>query len=589
LAEDPVNPLTPEILTMQTLLVGGLVSIVNAATAFYLWNERRSERFLLFWSVSWAFNAIRWATVYFSLGDPRLAPFLSFQSAAVHFLIVLGCYDLLPGKAWKRPSMVALAGVFALSFTFAGLAAEKPAAMEYARSFALLLFWAASMLWAYRTERLPGYAFAAGTIAVWWAYVGVALFVMGPAIATHVVIPLFNMPLMFSIIVIAYQRSRRELVENQRTLQTLFDSVPTPVVITRPPHGEIERANAAAGQVLGLRPEEAPGRNAVEHGLVIEPHAREAVYAELAQGRSVKGRIIVFQSKGGEPRTIAVNADRIVLASGERYIFTFHDLTDLRRAENAAFESDRARRAAEVALQKERDELAHAQRVTTLGELAASLAHEIGQPLTAILSNAQAARRFQKMDPAHPEVDGALQDIASAARDAGDTIARLRALFRKGETQRSLLDVNTLVEDVSRLMHGTLVRKDVDFFFEPGADVPQIHADSVQLRQVLLNVLVNAEEAIAAASGGAREIHIRTSRTPAGCALVTVRDTGVGVPDADVDRIFSHFVTSKPQGLGMGLAISRTILDAHDGRIWASRGEGPGLTLHIELPAANPG
>jgi PAS domain S-box-containing protein len=576
-------------LALQTLMVGGLLNFACSVMALYLWNERRSERFLLFWALGWCCGGIRWATAYFAVDRPELAPLLSLQSALLSFFFVLGAYDLLPGKPWTRPWIVGLTALADLSFTASGLAWGMPAEMEYARFFTQLVILAGALGRAFVTERLPGYAFAGATIVVWGAYVGIAMAMLGKGVATHVAIPLFNVPLMFGIIVIAYQRSRRQLQENERTLQKIFDTAPTPIVITRPPNGEIERANAIAGQVLGLRPDELAGRHALELALVVGTGAREAVYAELAAGRSVKGRIIEFRREGGEPRTIAVNADRVLLDSGVRNIFSFHDLTELRRAEQAVTESERARRAAEVALQKERDELAHAQRVTTLGELAASLAHEIGQPLTAILSNSQAARRFWKMDPAHLEVGEALEDIATAARDAGDTIGRLRALFRKGETQRSLLDVNTLVGDVLRLMRGTLVRKDVDVFFEPGADVPPVHADSVQLRQVLLNVLVNAEEAITAASSGVREIHIRTSRTSAGCALVIVRDTGVGLPDADVDRIFSHFVTSKPQGLGMGLAISRTILDVHDGRIWASRGEGPGLTLHIELPAANPG
>lgn len=572
---------------MHTLLVGGLLNLANSLIALYLWNERRSERFLLFWSLAWMCGAIRWATSYFAAGNPELVPLLSLQSAVLHFLLVLGSYDLLPGKPWKRPLAVGLTAILILSYTLAGIAFGIPAQMEYARFFTVLLVWAACMLWAYRSERLPGYAFAAGTIGVWGTYVGVGLYVLGKDIAAHVVVPLFNVPVMFSIIVVAYQRSRRDLHENERTLRKIFDTAPTPIIIARPPRGELERANAAAVRNLGLPPDGLAGKTMSEHGLIMDPAARAEIYAELAAGRRVIGRIVEYQRPGDAPRTIAIHAESIFLDRGERYIFSFYDLTELRRAERAVAEAEERRRAAEVALQRERDEMAHAQRVTTLGELAVSLAHEIGQPLTAILANAQAARRLRENNPNDPEVGEAILDIANSAREAGDVIARLRSLFRKGETERALLDVNRLVDDVLRLVRNTLLHDDIHVVLELAGDLPPVQGDAVQLRQVLLNVIMNAREAIAAAAHGRREIHIRTRRTGSGCALA-LSDTGIGLAAAECERIFEHFVTNKPNGVGMGLAISRTIILAHDGRIWATAGADSGLTLNIELPAAGP-
>lgn len=569
---------------MNTLLVGGLLNLANSLIALYLWNERRSERFLLFWALGWMCGAVRWATSHLGAGHPDLAAFLSLQSALLHFLFLLGCYDLLPGKPWKQPAPLGLTAIVILSFTLAGVTLGRPAELEYARFIAVLFVWAACMLWAYHSERLPGYAFAAGTIGLWGAYAGGALAVLGKGIAAHVVVPLFNVPLMFSIIVIAYQRSRRDLQENERTLQKIFDTAPTPIVITRPPHGEVERANPIALQLLGLAPEAVLGKTTSEYGLVIDATGRAEVYAELAAGRPVIGRIVDFQRASGERRTVAINAERIELESGARYIFSFYDLTELRQAQEAVAQAEERRRAAEAALQNEREELAHAQRVTTLGELAVSLAHEIGQPLTAILANAQAARRMREKDPADPEVAEALADIADSAREAGDVIYRLRSLFRKGEAQRSLLDLNRLVDDVLRLVRGTLLHEDILVVLELAQDLPPVRGDPVQLRQVLLNLIMNAREAIGAAVHDRREIHVRTWRTRTGCALA-LSDTGIGVPPSDCERIFDHFVTNKPQGLGMGLAISRTIIQAHEGRIWAEARAGGGLTLNIELPA----
>jgi hypothetical protein len=202
-------------LAVQTLLTGGFISVASVVIALYLWNERRSEIYLMFWSIAWTCNAVRWGTLYLALSEPGLRPLLSFESAAVHFLITLGCFDLLPGKLWRRAWIVAITALVAFAFTFAGLAFQIPTEMEYARSLTLLSFWAASMLVAFRLERLPGYAFAAATIGAWASYVAIALAVLGEEIGTHVVVPLFNVPLTFSIIVIAYQRSRRELLESE--------------------------------------------------------------------------------------------------------------------------------------------------------------------------------------------------------------------------------------------------------------------------------------------------------------------------------------------------------------------------------------
>jgi signal transduction histidine kinase len=448
-------------IAVQTLLVGGLVNLANAIIALYLWNERRGELFLLFWSFAWIAGSIRWATSYVALGEPSLRPFLTFQSAILHFFIVLGCYHLLSGKLWKSAPVLAATAIVLLAFTVVGLLFQIPAEMEYARFFTVLLFWAGSMLYAFRSERLPGYAFAAATLTVWGVYVGIALAALGKGIATHVVIPLFNVPLAFSIIVIAYQRNRRALVQ-----------------------------------------------------------------------------------------------------------------------------SEERRRRVEQELQQQRDELAHAQRVTTLGELGASFAHELGQPLAAIHLHAQAALRFIDSPRGAGEVREALVDIAASVRNASKTIDRLRALFRKENTERALLDLNILVEEILRLLRTDLLHRGIEVHFEPGQKLPQMLGDQVQLRQVMLNVLVNAAEAISADGSRPREIHIRTGITEAGDVLIDVRDSGPGIPETELERMFTRFVTTKPHGLGMGLAISRSIVEAHAGRIWASRNSERGLTVHVELPPA---
>jgi PAS domain S-box-containing protein len=244
------------------------------------------------------------------------------------------------------------------------------------------------------------------------------------------------------------------------------------------------------------------------------------------------------------------------------------------------------RRQAEEEARQQREELAHVLRVTTLGELAGSLAHEINQPLAAIITNVHAVRRMLDAGGSRePEAREALADIAADARRTSEIIRRLRALFKRESGERRALDLERLAGEVVDLLRFDLQRKGITVRYALAGDLPAVPGDAVQLQQVLLNVVVNAGEAIATTEDGPREIAIETRRGVPGRVVLSVRDTGIGVKDADLERIFEHFVSSKPDGLGMGLAISRSIVQAHGGRIWATPGEGRGLTIHVELPA----
>jgi signal transduction histidine kinase len=257
-----------------------------------------------------------------------------------------------------------------------------------------------------------------------------------------------------------------------------------------------------------------------------------------------------------------------------------------RRAAEAVRESEARQRQAEEEALRQRDELAHALRVATLGELTASIAHEINQPLGAIVTNADATRRLLGTEQAKPrEVNDALTDIAEDATRASQIIARLRALFRKEHAERAAVDINALIDDVLALLQGAMQGKNISMRFTGGTTLPSVLGDPVQLRQVVLNLVVNAAEAIALAADGPREIRIDASQPTPGRIAIAICDSGVGVKESELERIFQHFVSTKPQGLGMGLAISRSIVEAHGGRIWATRNEAQkGLTLHVELP-----
>lgn len=242
------------------------------------------------------------------------------------------------------------------------------------------------------------------------------------------------------------------------------------------------------------------------------------------------------------------------------------------------------RRRAEQEARRRRDELAHALRVATLGELTASFAHELSQPLTAITANAQAARKMLAIDRADPEIKDVLEDVAADALRATETFRRLRALFRKEDTERTALDVNAVIDEVLKLLATSLRSRYIDVEFARAEALPAVLGDAVQLRQVVINVLVNAEDAIAFAGSGPRQIRIGT-RLAGSAVAIAVADTGAGLDARDLERIFEHFFTSKPHGLGLGLAISRSIVQAHGGRMWATRNRERGITVHIELPA----
>ncbi len=241
-------------------------------------------------------------------------------------------------------------------------------------------------------------------------------------------------------------------------------------------------------------------------------------------------------------------------------------------------------RRAEAEIRAQREALAHALRVTTLGELVASLSHELSQPLTAIIANAQAARRLGDVPgPRDADVPEALEDIVSDGKRAVEIIRRLQALFRKDHAERKPIHVNELVTEVVGLVSSDAARRDAVIELDLAAHLPSVTGDWVQLQQVVLNLLVNALEAMATVDPP-RMVTVTTAPGEARRVVLTVRDRGVGVEASQVATIFEAFVTTKPQGLGMGLAISRSIVLAHGGRIWATCNSDRGLTVHVDLP-----
>lgn len=244
------------------------------------------------------------------------------------------------------------------------------------------------------------------------------------------------------------------------------------------------------------------------------------------------------------------------------------------------------RREAETNLQHQREQLARMTRISTMGELAASLAHELNQPLTAILANAQAADRLMAANPPDlEEVSAILQDIVKDNNRAGEIIWRMKALVRKENLELAQVDLPTVVRDVALLLHSDAILHDVRFRFDVPSGLSPVRGDRVHLQQVVLNLLLNAFDAMKVVPASEREIQLCVAAEGADSLRVGVSDCGAGVPGETLDRVFEPFYTTKGEGLGMGLAISRSIIEVHGGRLWAECNDPkPGMTFYFTVP-----
>jgi signal transduction histidine kinase len=244
-----------------------------------------------------------------------------------------------------------------------------------------------------------------------------------------------------------------------------------------------------------------------------------------------------------------------------------------------------ARRLSEQALRKAQSEFEHFARATALSALTASIAHEVNQPLLGIITNASTCLRMLAADP--PDVDGARETARRTIRDgnrAADVIARVRVLFAKKEPSIGAVDLNEVTREVIALSLGDLQRNRVVLQPELAKDLPAITGDRVQLQQVILNLLRNASDAMVDVHDRPRQLLIRTEREDGDRARVSVRDAGVGVAPQNVDKLFDAFYTTKPDGMGIGLSISRSIIERHHGRLWAEGNDGPGATFSFSIP-----
>jgi PAS domain S-box-containing protein len=255
------------------------------------------------------------------------------------------------------------------------------------------------------------------------------------------------------------------------------------------------------------------------------------------------------------------------------------DLTERKRAEKEIRESER--RYSEMQM-----ELVHANRVTTIGHLSASIAHEVNQPIGATLNNASAALHWLSKEPADLEkARQALNRIFANGNRASEVIGRMRALFKKAPLRTEDVDINGAILEVIGLTRGEVMKNGISVQSHLVEGLPLIQGDRVQLQQVIMNLIINAVEALSSVREGSRELVITTGKGELDDVLVVVRDSGPGLSSAGLERIFEAFYTTKPGGLGMGLSICRTIIEAHGGRLWVTAAQPQGATFQFTRPA----
>jgi two-component system sensor kinase FixL len=362
-------------------------------------------------------------------------------------------------------------------------------------------------------------------------------------------------------------------------LQALLDACVDAVVIIDH-RGTIETFNRAACRVFGYADSEVIGRNVRvlmpehderQHDQYLDRYLQTGVPHVIGIGREV-----VAKRRDGSEFPAALSIGEIAGSGRPRFVGFLHDLSGRRVQEEQ-------RRAAQEAMRESRERLTHVARLSTMGELATGLAHEINQPLTAITLYAQAAERLaMQATPDIAEVLTALRQISTQALRAGEIIKRLRALVRNRQTQEELLDLNMVVQELAVLAESDARSNGVRLVIELAPRLPQVVGDAVQLQQVMLNLVRNAIEAVQSGDSE-RLVVLRTQPCPAGVEM-SVSDLGPGVDPSIRERLFQAFATTKPEGTGLGLAISRSIMENHGGQLAWRENRPRGSCFYFQLP-----
>ena len=376
----------------------------------------------------------------------------------------------------------------------------------------------------------------------------------------------------FGLLWLLYRIRIRQIRRQERNLRDVVETIPT-FAWTALPDGSMDFVNHYWREYTGLSTEKTVGSGWQEaaHPEDLDRNV-EKWRASLATGEPFEDEVRYRRAADGQYRWFLSRA--VPLRDGQGKILKWYgtsaDIEDRKRAEEER--------------EKLRAELAHVNRISILGELAASVSHELRQPISAVMTNAKTCMRWLKHE--HPAVDEALEAARRIEKDgsrATEIIDRLRSLYEKSPPKRELVDVNEIAVEMLVLLQDEANRYSISVRTELAPHLPTITADRVQLQQVLMNLMLNAIEAMKDTAG---ELTIKTAMEPAGPMLISVSDTGVGLPIEKTEQIFNAFFTTKPQGSGMGLSISRSIVESHGGHLWATANSERGATFYFTVPTA---
>ena len=370
-------------------------------------------------------------------------------------------------------------------------------------------------------------------------------------------------------------RFGNELEEQRAHLSELFARVPEAVVMLDRDF-RVMRLNPEFTKIFGYTSEEAIGQRIQDLIALDDFQAEiESFMHRMVQTGEVCAVETVRRRKNGAPVPVSLTCVPLSSnANGNIGYVIYRDITETKRLQ------DEQRRYHEIQL-----ELAHANRIATLGQLSASIAHELNQPLTGIITNSGTCLRMLTSEPLN--LDGAREAVRRTLRDgnrASDVIARLRALFNRQDSASEAVDLNEATREVIALTLGELQNSRVILRTEFADDLQCVTADRVQLQQVVLNLLRNALDAMTTVDDRPRDLLIRTEREEGDRVRLTVKDAGAGFDPHTVDRLFEPFYSTKNDGMGVGLSVSRSIIENHQGRLWAVLNDGPGATFYFSVP-----
>ncbi len=370
------------------------------------------------------------------------------------------------------------------------------------------------------------------------------------------------------------KRAEETLHETETRFRTYIDHATDAFFVLDVERATILDVNRRACENLGYTREELLGKTVFDVDAALDSEfLNHNIRPRIAAGESLTLETL-HRRKDGTVFPVEVRS-RVFRAGGQLFNLTLAlDITQRKQSEE-----ERQK------LRELETELAHINRVSMLGELAASVAHEVNQPLTGIVSNGSAGLRFLAGEaPDLEEAREALRDIVRDGKRAGEVIARIRALTKRTALPREKLDLNETIREIQAIVRDEAAKKSVAIRTELADDLPVVTGDRVQLQQVLLNLILNAMDAMSSVTDRPRQLVISTRKIDPDQVQVSLEDSGTGLDPDAIARIFEPFYTTKASGMGMGLSISRTIVQNHGGRLWATANDGPGTSFHFTLP-----